>query len=192
MNVTVNRSQTTARGTGGPSNGGPSMLHHVQAALVLTGLIITLVTLVMAISGGTNAPTVVGILATLVAYACIMFFAIRGYAQRDSRFFLVAIYAVAGMLLFKALMPHQTTLTEGLTILAFGAFLLFAERMDDSVQGRRIMWVAIGLLLLEAIVAMFVPLNASLNSQQALMMRMLPWTSVILAGSVALVYSNRS
>lgn len=167
------------------------LLHTIQAAVVIAGLVLSLVALIVALVGGAPWPTIAAVLSTLVAFGAIVFYSFRGYLQQDTRYYLVSIYCVAAMLFFRSLVPGHTMLTEGLITLGFGALLIFAERMDNPQQAQ--MWLAVVLCLLvtEALIVGFMPLGDNLTSLQSLFVRLMPWTHVVLVGSLALTFASR-
>ena len=167
---------------------GNGFIYYAQAALVLMGLILTVVTLFVALIGHASWPSLAGVLATLVAYGSILFYAFRGYRETDRRYYLGAVYGVALMLFFKSLAPLHTMLSEALITAAFGLLLVFAERIGNVSQAKKLILAAIIVLVVEAITVMFMPIGVELTSLQNLVVRATPLSSVVLTGTLALVY----
>ena len=177
-------------GSGGRRGGSGSrpIIYHIVAVLVLMGLLLSVVTLIVAIASGGGWPSIAGMLATLVAYGCVIFYAWRGYRETDKRYFLGAVYGIAAMLFFKSLVPLHTMLSEALITLGFGLLLVFAERINKKNSARKVLLAALVVLVLEALVVLFMPLGVELSSLHNFLVRVTPLSSVVLTGTLTLMY----
>ena len=172
----------------GIGNGG--LIYTVQAILVLAGLLLTIVTLIVALASRSGWPAIAGVLFSLVAYGSIAFYCLRGYRANDLRYYLGAVYGVATMLLFKSLVPLHTMLSQALITLGFGLLLVFAERINNRMQAKRIIVAALVVLLAEAITVLFMPIGTELTSLQNFLVRATPLSSLVLTGTLGLIYWN--
>lgn len=173
---------------GGAGRQRQGILYHVQAFFVVAGLILTLITFVATLVRGAAWPVIAGILATLVAYGSVLYYAIRGYRDKDQRFYLFAVYSVIITLFIKALIPLHTALSEALIILGMCLLLVFTERMQQPQQAKPLIVVSLVVLALAAIVVMVMPLGVELSTLQNFLARLMPWTQVVLVGTLALAY----
>lgn len=168
-------------------NGG--LIYHIQAVLVLMGLLLTIITFVVALATRASWPAFVGLLATLIAYGSIVFYSIRGYRETDMRYYLGAVYGVALMLFCKSLVPIHTMLSEALITLGFGLLLVFAERIGNKQQAKILILAVLAVLVVEAITVIFMPIGVELSSLQNFLVRATPLSSLVLAGTLALIYT---
>ena len=185
MNLVIDSNKGSG-GNRGIGNG--SLIYTVQAVLVLMGLLLTIVTFIVALASKSGWPAIAGTFFSLVAYGSIAFYCLRGYRETDLRYFLFAVYGVATMLLFKSLVPLHTMLSQLFITLGFGLLLVFAERVDNKIQAKRIIVATLAVLVLEAVTVLFMPIGVELTSLQNFLVRTTPLSSLVLTGTLALIY----
>ena len=185
MNLIIDNNKGSGNNKG---IGNGSLMYTAQAILVLMGLLLTIVTFIVALVSKSGWPAIAGVFFSLTAYGSIAFYCLRGYQESDLRYFLCAVYGVATMLLFKSLVPLHTMMSQLFITLGFGLLLIFADRVDNKIQAKRIIIVTLAVLTLEAITVLFMPIGVELTSLQNFLVRTTPLSSLVLTGTLALIY----
>lgn len=176
-----------SRGKRGPWD----VARNVAAVLVCAGLLLSLVQLVALLHAGAPFADVWGMLVSLVAYAGLACYCMLGYRSPEARPFLAAIYGVAAMFFFRALMPSATRLEAACLTLAFALTLVFAERIDQPVRARIPLVSAIVCLVVSALAALFAAPDPTVPTLAAVLGRLQDWTHVVCAVTLALAFEER-
>lgn len=165
------------------------ILLNVQAALTCVGFLLNLVISFADIAGGGGVVAILSLVATLLAFAAIVAYCMGGYRTREVRLFRIAVWSVAAMFFFKSLFRSLAVLDAAVLVAAFGLALIFNEKLARPKTALAVMVALIAVLVVGAIAAVVRPLTGSAANLVTILTRLIPWTHVIIACTLAIAFS---
>lgn len=165
-------------------------IHYIQAALTVIGLILNFILLIFDIVSGMPVLTTGCMLLSLVGYITVGYYCISGYQTGNPRTFAIASWGVAGMLFFQSLIDEGSFIVNALLILAFGLMLVFAENIDNRTRATQVIYATMAILAVAAILGLFFVNIAGAEGWVNVLARLIPWTRLVLVGTIALIYSE--
>ena len=165
------------------------ILLNVQAALTCVGFLLNLVILFVDIAGGVSVVSIMSLLSTLLAFAAIAGYCMGGYRTTEVRLFRIAVWSVAAMFFFKSLVRSLAVIDAGVLVAGFGLALIFNEKLSRPRTALAVMAALVAVLVVGAIAAVVRPLTGGAANLVTILARLIPWTHVIIACTLAIAYS---